>query len=55
MSIYSLFLPFVEHAVEAQSHFSVSDDFLKAKIVVDEIGAFYSLKNFLLFYSHGVS
>ena len=32
VSIYSLFLPFVEDAVEAQSHFSVSDDFLKSKI-----------------------
>ena len=32
--------------------FEIKDIFLT---VVDEIGAFYSLKNFLLFYSHGVS
>ena len=52
--VFIHFFCLLSHAVEAQSHFSVFEDFL-ILIVVDEIGAFYSLNNFLLFYSHGVS
>ena len=46
MSSYSLFLSFVEHAVEEESHSSFFEDSLKS---VDEIEAFYLLKNFSSF------